>query len=166
MNPQPPFDPAAEAEIALREALGRLWCKAEGLDPDDVISDAGHTVLCATLGGLDPIATAAFNKAAAPLLADIAALRTRAQEARFQGKQASSAAFAAEAAYDTLAANLAEFRAEVAATSAEAKFLLARLAEFENDGGVTDDNASDWYGHVRPSVARLTALIAAEDRHG
>ncbi|MFY9292803.1 MAG: hypothetical protein WAP03_19230 [Methylorubrum rhodinum] len=43
--------------------LARLWCLAEGNDPDDTISDAGHTVLDGTLGGLDRKALAAIKKA-------------------------------------------------------------------------------------------------------
>jgi hypothetical protein len=48
---------------------------------------------------------------------------------------------------------------EVADLKKESAFLLDRLHDFEN-GSVTDDTARDWYGHVRPSMARLTALTA------
>ncbi|GEP00511.1 hypothetical protein [Methylobacterium haplocladii] len=37
---------------AVRTIVARLHCHAEGLDPDDAISDAGHTVLDGLLGGL------------------------------------------------------------------------------------------------------------------
>ncbi|KTS02519.1 hypothetical protein SB2_25565 [Methylobacterium radiotolerans] len=48
----------ASAREKVREILGRLYCLAEGENPDELISDAGHTVLCGTLGGLDPKALA------------------------------------------------------------------------------------------------------------
>ncbi|MGE7153111.1 hypothetical protein ACQKJ1_05155 [Methylorubrum rhodesianum] len=47
----------------VRTILARLWCQAEGNDPDDTISDAGHTVLDGTLGGLDKKAFVAITEA-------------------------------------------------------------------------------------------------------
>ena len=102
MTAQPPSDPVTEAvtPAVLAAALGAWRVRHHGsIGPGPAFKEA---------------IAAGMAVALAPLLADIAALRTRAEEARFQGKQASSAAFAAEAACDTLAADLAESRAEVA----------------------------------------------------
>lgn len=46
------------------ELLARLWCEAESNNPDDTISDAGHTVLDGLLGGLDQKALARVEHAA------------------------------------------------------------------------------------------------------
>lgn len=47
----------------IREILGRLYCLAEGLDPDELVADGGYTVLCVTLGGLDLRALARIEAA-------------------------------------------------------------------------------------------------------
>ncbi|WP_342152397.1 hypothetical protein [Methylorubrum sp. SB2] len=52
--------------------VARLWCRAEGNDPDDTISDAGHTVLDALLSGQDRKALAAIRQAEADLRAALA----------------------------------------------------------------------------------------------
>ncbi len=52
--------------------LARLWCRAEGNDPEDTISDAGHTVLDAVLSGQDRKALAAIRQAEADLRAALA----------------------------------------------------------------------------------------------
>ena len=46
----------------------------------------------------------------------------------------------------------------VAAAIEEARFLLQRIAVWERDG-ITDDNASEWGGHVAPPLARLGAFL-------
>jgi hypothetical protein len=42
----------------------------------------------------------------------------------------------------------------------EARFLLARIAEWEPEG-LSNDNARDWYGHVQPSLERMKTLTEA-----
>ncbi len=52
-------------------------------------------------------------------------------------------------------------KAEARRLADEAAFLLARLAEWENEN-LTDEGARDWAGHVCPSIERLR--IALKDR--
>jgi len=79
MTAHPPSDPAAEAEIALRKALARHFDPAafqrSGQGPD-----GGHHYARRRNSALTK-ADLAIAGPLAPLLADIAALRTRAEEA-------------------------------------------------------------------------------------
>lgn len=65
----PRADSAERTAGDVRMILARLWCQAEGNDPDDTISDAGHTVLDGLLGGLDRKAMAEIEKAERAVLA-------------------------------------------------------------------------------------------------
>ncbi|WP_375274447.1 DUF3850 domain-containing protein [Methylorubrum thiocyanatum] len=62
------YEPEQADGQAVRTILARLWCQAEGNDPDDTISDAGHTVLDGTLGGLDKKAFVAIVEAERAIL--------------------------------------------------------------------------------------------------
>lgn len=62
------YQPETADGPSVRTILARLWCQAEGNDPDDTISDAGHTVLDGTLGGLDKKAFVAIIEAERAIL--------------------------------------------------------------------------------------------------
>lgn len=42
---------------------------------------------------------------------------------------------------------------------AEAKFLLARLNDLE-DSNMSEETSRDYYGHVAPSISRLSAILS------
>ena len=58
---------------------------------------------------------------------------------------------------DDAAAALRALAAERDALRDEAEFLLERLHEWSSDN-LTDENCDDWFGHVDPSMERLSAL--------
>lgn len=64
-----PSPQAGDGPVETVTILARLWCRAEGNDPDDTISDAGHTVLDHLLSGQDRKSLAAVKKAAREIAA-------------------------------------------------------------------------------------------------